>query len=66
MENPMIYLYTVLIIFGFAFISGIVPAVYLSGFKPIQTLKGNFSRSKHGIWLRNSILTLQIIISSFL
>ncbi|ATL43514.1 ABC transporter permease [Elizabethkingia sp. HX WHF] len=65
MEDPMIYLYTVLIIFGFAFISGIVPAVYLSGFKPIQTLKGNFSRSKHGIWLRNSILTLQIIISSF-
>ncbi|MDV2447198.1 antibiotic ABC transporter permease [Elizabethkingia anophelis] len=60
-----IYIYTLLILFVFALISGIVPAVYLSNFKPIQTLKGNFSRSKHGIWLRNSILTLQIIISSF-
>lgn len=64
--DPVVYLYTVLIVSVFAFISGIVPAIYLSGFKPIQTLKGNFSRSKHGIWLRNSILTLQIIISSFL
>ncbi|MDE5438833.1 ABC transporter permease [Elizabethkingia meningoseptica] len=63
--DPVVYLYAVLIVSVFAFISGIVPAVYLSGFKPIQTLKGNFSRSKHGIWLRNSILSLQIIISSF-
>ena len=63
--NPILYLYTLLIVLGFAFISGIIPALYLSNFKPIQTLKGNFSRSKHGIWLRNSVLTLQIIISSF-
>jgi putative ABC transport system permease protein len=28
-------------------------------------LKGNFARSKHGAWLRNGILTLQLIISSF-
>lgn len=48
-----------------AFLSGIIPSLYLSNFKPINTLKGNFSRSKHGIWLRNSILGLQLMISSF-
>lgn len=46
-------------------ISGLIPAFYLSSFKAIETLKGNFSRSKHGIWLRNGILTLQLMISSF-
>ena len=40
--DPVVYLYTVLIVSVFAFISGIVPAIYLSGFKPIQTLKGTF------------------------
>jgi putative ABC transport system permease protein len=39
--------------------------MYLSNFKPINTLKGNFARSKSGVWLRNSILSLQLIISSF-
>jgi putative ABC transport system permease protein len=48
-----------------AFLSGIIPSLYLSNFKPINTLKGNFSRSKNGIWLRNSILGLQLMISSF-
>ena len=46
-------------------ISGIIPAIYLSNFKAIETLKGNFSRSKHGIWLRNGILSIQLVISSF-
>ncbi|MDR2235347.1 MAG: ABC transporter permease [Chryseobacterium sp.] len=59
------YFYLFLIVFIFSVISGIIPAVYLSNFKPIQTLKGNFARSKHGVWLRNGILTLQLIISSF-
>jgi putative ABC transport system permease protein len=45
--------------------SGIIPALYLSNFRPIQTLKGNFARSRHGVWLRNAILSLQLIISSF-
>ena len=64
-EGLHIYFYTFLIVVSFAFFSGIIPALYLSNFKPIQTLKGNFSRSKHGIWLRNAILSLQLIISSF-
>lgn len=63
--NFSLFLYTALLLFVFSLISGLIPALYLSNFKPINTLKGNFARSKSGVWLRNSILTLQLIISSF-
>ena len=60
-----IYQYSLVMMLLVTLISGIIPALYLSNFKPINTLKGNFSRSSHGIWLRNGILTLQLIISAF-
>jgi putative ABC transport system permease protein len=65
LNDPNIFIYSAILLFIFTFISGIIPAVYLANFKPINTLKGNFSRSKQGVWLRNFILTLQLVISSF-
>lgn len=64
-SGSRIYLISILITFLLALVSGIIPAIYLSDFRPINTLKGNFARSRHGIWLRNFILGLQLIISSF-
>lgn len=65
LNDPNLFVYTGLLLIVFSLISGLIPALYLSNFKPINTLKGNFARSKSGVWLRNSILTLQLIISSF-
>lgn len=65
LNDSGIFIGSAFLLLIFTLFAGIVPAVYLSNFKPIDTLKGNFSRSKHGAWLRNSILTLQLIISSF-
>lgn len=65
LNDPNIFIGSAILLILFALFSGIIPATYLSNFKPINTLKGNFSRSKHGVWLRNSILTLQLVISSF-
>lgn len=65
LTNPNLFLYTGLFLIVFSLISGLIPALYLSNFKPINTLKGNFARSKSGVWLRNTILSLQLIISSF-
>lgn len=65
LKNISLFIYTGLLLIVFSLVSGLIPALYLSNFKPINTLKGNFARSRHGIWLRNSILTLQLIISSF-
>lgn len=65
MNDWHIYFYSFAMVVLVTIVSGFIPALYLSNFRAIETLKGNFSRSKHGIWLRNGILTLQLIISSF-
>lgn len=46
-------------------ISGMVPALYLSKFEPLIVLKGNFSKSSKGIWIRNIMLGLQFVVSMF-
>ncbi|WP_407482005.1 FtsX-like permease family protein [Elizabethkingia meningoseptica] len=65
LSGTQVFTYSALMLLVTTLFSGLVPAVYLANFKPINTLKGNFARSKHGVWLRNGILTLQFVISSF-
>ncbi|WP_116787718.1 ABC transporter permease [Flavobacterium psychrotrophum] len=45
--------------------AGIFPSVYVSNFETLNVLKGNFSRSKSGVWLRNGMLIMQFAIASF-
>lgn len=45
--------------------AGVFPALYVSNFETLKVLKGNFGRSKAGIWLRNGMLVLQFAIASF-
>ncbi len=45
--------------------AGIFPAIYVAGFESIKVLKGNFGRSKSGVWLRNSMLIIQFAIAAF-
>lgn len=48
-----------------AIVVGIIPAIYLSNFKPSEVLKGNFARSKRGVYLRHLMLSVQFLISGF-
>lgn len=55
-----------ILIFGLVIIlGGIFPAIYISNFETLKVLKGNFSRSKSGIWIRNSMLIFQFGIAAF-
>ena len=60
------------ILFNMAFIAllvsiviGYIPAIYISKFKAVEVLKGNVSRSKQGVFARNSMLGIQFLISGF-
>lgn len=46
-------------------VAGIFPAMYVANFETLKVLKGNFGRSKSGVWLRNGMLVLQFAIASF-
>lgn len=59
------YLKLILIFIITIVVAGIFPAVYVSNFETIKVLKGNFGRSKSGVWLRNGMLILQFSIATF-
>ena len=47
-------------------LSGIYPALFLSGFKPISSLKGQFASGSGGLMLRKSLVVTQFAISIIL
>lgn len=58
--TQLILIFAVTVIFA-----GVFPALYVSNFETLKVLKGNFGRSKSGVWLRNGMLILQFAIASF-
>ncbi|MBF4465820.1 ABC transporter permease [Flavobacterium sp. LC2016-12] len=59
------YLQLILIFIITILVAGIFPAVYVSNFETLKVLKGNFARSKNGVWLRNGMLIFQFAIATF-
>lgn len=65
MIGSQFYSQLLLIVVVVIALAGIFPAVYVSNFETLKVLKGNFGRSKNGIWLRNGMLILQFTIATF-
>ncbi|MCP2029358.1 putative ABC transport system permease protein [Flavobacterium sp. HSC-32F16] len=59
------YLQLILIFVVTILAAGIFPALYVSNFETLKVLKGDFSRSKNGVWLRNGMLNFQFAIAAF-
>ncbi|WP_264552610.1 ABC transporter permease [Flavobacterium sp. N2038] len=65
MNGSEFYLQLIFIFGLVILLAGIFPAIYISNFETLKVLKGNFSRSKSGIWIRNSMLIFQFGIAAF-
>lgn len=64
-HGEQFYLQLVVIFFFTIAVAGVFPAIYVSNFETLKVLKGNFGRSKSGIWLRNGMLIMQFAIATF-
>src|SRR5690606_5104773 len=55
----------IVILFVEVIMAGMLLAIYVSNFNTLIVLRGNFRRSKNGVWLRNGMLVLQFAIAAF-
>ncbi|WDF59247.1 ABC transporter permease [Flavobacterium sp. KACC 22758] len=65
LQSSQFYLQLVVIFIITVILAGIFPAVYVSNFESLKVLKGNFGRSKSGVWLRNGMLIFQFAVAAF-
>ncbi len=65
MNGGQFYIQLILVFIITVVFAGIFPSIYISNFEALKVLKGNFGRSKNGVWLRNGMLILQFAIASF-
>ncbi|OUL63895.1 ABC transporter permease [Flavobacterium sp. AJR] len=65
LQTGQFYSQLVVIFFVTVVVAGIFPAIYVANFEPLKVLKGNFGRSKNGIWLRNGMLIFQFAVATF-
>lgn len=64
--NDGLFLFKIIAVTLFiAAITGLAPAIYVANYKAIDVLKGNFSRSSKGQFIRQLMLALQFVISGF-
>ncbi len=68
LQQPSIFLFLLLLTLFVSFISGLYPALILSGYKPVLVLKNqsfaNSSETRHA-WIRKALTVSQFVIAQF-
>ena len=64
-QGSQFYVQLIIIFIITVCLAGVFPAIYVSNFETLKVLKGNFGRSKSGVWLRNGMLIFQFSIATF-
>ncbi len=62
-SSPLLLLFLTGVTIFLGILSGIYPAFILSAFKPVSILKGSFKSMSTGVWLRQSLVIAQFVIS---
>lgn len=65
-DNPVLFLFIFLIALIVGVISGSYPAIFLSSFRPVETLNGSFKSGSKSNTLRKSLVVFQFTISVML
>ena len=64
--QPGFLLISLVVLAAIALMSGLYPALIITGFKPVNILRGNFRTSGRGVWLRKSLVVFQFTVSIIL
>ncbi|MEI9920711.1 MAG: ABC transporter permease [Bacteroidota bacterium] len=64
--EPKLLLMSLVVLMAIAILSGLYPALVITGFKPVNILKGNFRASGGAVWLRISLVVFQFTVSIIL
>ena len=62
-ESPLLIGFLAVVTIVFGLLSGIYPAMIISGFKPAGVLKGAFKSGSKGVFLRKALLVSQFVIT---
>jgi putative ABC transport system permease protein len=62
-KQPAFWGWTIMLIAVGALFSGLYPAFVLSGFKPVEVLKGRFKNSGQGVFFRKGMVVTQFVAS---
>ncbi|MEX1241518.1 MAG: ABC transporter permease [Cyclobacteriaceae bacterium] len=62
-KQNMFWVWMGALIFGGALLSGLYPAFVLSGYRPVEVLKGRFKNTGKGVFFRKGMVVMQFVAS---